>query len=169
MAQFDLVGDFQRARQNRNILSQQTQGLQREATEAPIRNELSQIDLRGARRDEQKGIAGDAQAQKTQQITTLNNVAKALAPLQGQDRIKAAQLINQRLPQEMRLDDNDLTDNGLVQMEAASRAFLTKQPGQQSAGQKERADLIKAVQPALDSKGRFDPKLADAKRANSGL
>jgi len=145
MAQFDLVGDFQTARQNRNVLASQKQGLQAEATAAPVRNELAQIGLRGARRGEEQAVAGQAQAQKLQQVTLLNNVAKALAPLEGQDRINAAQLINQRLPQEMRLDDNDLTDNGLVQIEASSRAFMTKQPTNRSASQ-QALDVAKTQQ-----------------------
>lgn len=95
-APFNPVQDFQRGRQNALTIQGQEQGIAREASAAPIRDQLSKLGLQ----ETQKGITrSDAQNKRTdtqneqsdsiQKMTILNNVSKALAQLPEQQRAAA--------------------------------------------------------------------------------
>jgi len=169
MAQFDKfdpVGAFQGARQNRNILAQQGQAIEAERSAAPIRNELSQLKLGQAKVGAERSQTQFDQQQAIQKATIINQSARALKQIDPSQWPAAFAKLEPRLEQfgipRGTFDAQKITPEALDSVIAETQGFLQDPNKLLSASQRERAQLLKDIQPALDDQGRIDPNKLDA-------
>ena len=162
---FNPVGAFQGARQNALTIQGQEQGIAREAAAAPIRNQLAELQLSKAQAGATRSNTEFDQGQALQRATILNQTAKALKGLDPSQWPQAFARLEPKLEEfgipAGTFNINEATPEALDSIIAETQGFITN-PSTLSTGQRERSDLIAAIQPALDENGNFNPELADA-------
>jgi len=140
-APFNPVQDFQRGRQNALTIQGQEQGIAREASAAPIRDQLAKLGLQ----ETEKGIArSDTQFDQEgalQKTKILNQTAKALRGLDPSQYAAAFANIEPQL-QKFGIDTTqfkgmEITSEGLDQVIAETQGFLSDPDKLQKLGRLE--------------------------------
>ncbi len=176
MPQFNPLASFAGGKSSALGIRAQEQGLAREAAAAPVRNQLAQLDVQKSQLGldraktgiEREGQQFD-QSQALRRIKLLNQGARAIGatdPAQWQQAIPQvvkflgdqgidAQELSQGVTPESLGSFISQTDELLRDPTAISKLM--------TSSQRERAELLRDIQPALDDDGTFDPKKADSK------
>jgi hypothetical protein len=166
--QFNPVQAFQGARQNALTLQRGQQQIEAERQAAPVRNQLAQLQLQGARTGQEQQQTQFGQQQALQRTGVLNKTLTALSQLPTIEQRQAAvrTLDSQGLfgkfdiPVE-KFSIENLQDQILDTGIATTQGFLND-PSKISVAQRERTGLIEAIRPALNEQGQFDISKADA-------
>lgn len=154
---FNPVESFQRARSNALAIQGQEQGIARETAAAPTRNALADLNLEQSRVGAQRGQTQFTQDQSSKRATIMNQVAKAMLNTPENQWASASQSLNPKLAELglPPLNAANLSRSKFEQVINETQALITT-PSNISSGQRERADLVKAIQPALNEQGQID-------------
>lgn len=128
MAQFNPVQSFQTANQNRLSQITQQQGIDRESLQAPIRDQLSQLNLKQAQTGVERGDQQFDQNQALQRAKIINQSARALKQIPLESRGKALLSLEPQLEQfgipVGSFSPDQLTDENLDEAIASTQGFL---------------------------------------------
>ena len=164
MAQFNPVGSFQAAKGNALSLRQAEQNIDQGQVVNKNRNALADFNL--SQRETEFN-----QSQLIKSAKLMNNSFKALRSLPLESRAAGAETLRPLLAKFGITEGftiDELSDVSLDSDIAESGAFL-QDPTGLSSGQRERADLIKAVAPALNAQGQIDVSKLDANSKSAAM
>jgi len=127
--QFTPVSDFQRGQQNALSIQSQQQGIAREASAAPIRNQLSALGLEQQKAGAERSQIGFDQKQVLEKTTIINQTAKAIRALDPSQYKAAFSSIMPQLQKfgidTSRFNVENITAESLDQVIAETQGFIS--------------------------------------------
>ncbi len=165
---FNPLADFVGGQSSALGLQSQRQGIQREAAAAPVRNQLSQINLQRAETGLEREDQQFDQGQALRRIKLLNQGARAIGttdPAQWEQAIpQVVKFLGDQGVDAQELSQG-ITPENLASFISQTDELL-RDPAkirQLSVDESKRQSLLEDIQPALDESGVFDPNKADSR------
>lgn len=172
MATFNPVQSFQTARQNALAMQRMEQDIDREAAQAPIRNEMAQLGLTEAKKQATRGDVAFDQQEAVRKATILNRTARALKGINPAQLPQAAAAVAPRLQQAGidlgAIDLQNITPQDLDIAIAETQGFI-QDPNKLTSAMREQQADFEILKGALDETGNFDPEKANAQQKSVAM